>query len=364
MRRSTSALTAGTLGAALMASVVSAQQYQSPAGGQGNGPAASGSASASMRAPASSDASAATDAPGAGSVSNPIVGMAATRGARYLLRNGLDYLSYQEYECALKFLREAETRQKELGETERLQLKQGIERAQRGLREAVGSQRPYALSSRSRPGGFAVARPETRIATAKSQPPDEARTASTSSRVPSREGDDQGQPIQLTGAEVAAATPAVATAMPGADHAAAPAAAASAGPAPASTDQPAALPEIPTLPASPAPSNTTVEEHSSSEPSQASSAQNAPTTPGSPEVPVAPPLETGPQSSGAEESGAVPARAPRAPSESAAPSQALDRPAPAGPAPATPGPAPDVVDPKLSPSKDSEATLASNAPAS
>ena len=34
--------------------------------------------------------------------------MTATRGPRYLLRNGLDYLSYQQYERALKFLREAE----------------------------------------------------------------------------------------------------------------------------------------------------------------------------------------------------------------------------------------------------------------
>ena len=87
--------------------------------------------------------------------------MAATRGARYLLRNGLDYINYQEFERALKYLREAETRQKELSNSERLTLKQAIERAQRGLREAVGSQAPYALSQRSRrPGGFSPAKPD------------------------------------------------------------------------------------------------------------------------------------------------------------------------------------------------------------
>ena len=46
--------------------------------------------------------------------------MPATRGARYLLRNGLDYLGYQQYERALKFLREAETRKKELNDAEKL----------------------------------------------------------------------------------------------------------------------------------------------------------------------------------------------------------------------------------------------------
>ena len=93
--------------------------------------------------------------------------MAATRGARYLLRNGLDYINYQEYDRALRYLREAETRQKELNDAERRALKQAIERAQRGLREAVGSEAPYALSRRShRAGGFAPAKPDTAIAAA------------------------------------------------------------------------------------------------------------------------------------------------------------------------------------------------------
>ena len=97
--------------------------------------------------------------------------MAATRGARYLLRNGLDYINYQEYERALKYLREAEARQKQLNDSEKLTLKQAIERAQRGLREAVDSQAPYALSRRShRTGGFAPAKPDTQIASIPASP--------------------------------------------------------------------------------------------------------------------------------------------------------------------------------------------------
>ena len=34
-----------------------------------------------------------------------IYGATSTRGARYLMRNGLDYLNYQQFERALKFLR-------------------------------------------------------------------------------------------------------------------------------------------------------------------------------------------------------------------------------------------------------------------
>ena len=66
-----------------------------------------------------------------------LYGMTVTRGARYLLRNGLDYLSYQQYDRALKFLREAEARiteqksrkvQKELNDAE-------VTRAQAGHRD-------------------------------------------------------------------------------------------------------------------------------------------------------------------------------------------------------------------------------------
>jgi hypothetical protein len=62
--------------------------------------------------------------------------MARSRGARPMLRNGLDYITYGEYERALEYLRAAETRVAELTPTERQQLAQGIARAQQGLRAA------------------------------------------------------------------------------------------------------------------------------------------------------------------------------------------------------------------------------------
>jgi hypothetical protein len=86
--------------------------------------------------------------------------MAAARGARHLLRNGWDYISYQEYERALAYFREAETRKFELSEPELLSLRQGIARAQQGMREATNAPtRSYARSGNRRPGGFALARP-------------------------------------------------------------------------------------------------------------------------------------------------------------------------------------------------------------
>ncbi len=92
---------------------------------------------------------------------------------RYLLRNGLDYLNYQQYERALKFLREAEKRdgeaekrgKGELNKTEKLALKQGIERAQRGMRDAADAEVPYALSDRSRRrNGFIAAKSDPQVA--------------------------------------------------------------------------------------------------------------------------------------------------------------------------------------------------------
>src|SRR3954447_21939284 len=181
------------LGAAIAASTVSAQQFLPSAGARRGGSAAP--TSESMPPAGSVPSSSPADAPG--SKADPIFGMAATRGARYLLRNGIDYLSYQEYERALKYFREAETRQKELSEAERLSLKQGIERAERGLREAVGSESPYALSRRSRrAGGFAPAKADPLVA-ATSRP----RPMPNDAGPPAREGDDQGQPIRLAGAE-------------------------------------------------------------------------------------------------------------------------------------------------------------------
>ncbi len=82
--------------------------------------------------------------------------------ARYLLRNGLDYLQYQQYERALKFLRDAEAREKELSAPERQELKRGIESAQAGLRAVADASNRYALSERShRRNGFTPAIPES-----------------------------------------------------------------------------------------------------------------------------------------------------------------------------------------------------------
>jgi len=88
----------------------------------------------------------------------PIYPMMSARGASHVLRTGWDYIQYEEYERALKFLREAETRQSELSDAERQTLKQGIERAQRGMREAVGgANRSYAVSGSRRAGAIALA---------------------------------------------------------------------------------------------------------------------------------------------------------------------------------------------------------------
>ena len=88
----------------------------------------------------------------------PIYPMMSARGASHVLRTGWDYIQYEEYERALKFLREAEKRQSELTDAERQTLKQGIERAQRGMREAVGgSNRSYAISGSRRAGAIALA---------------------------------------------------------------------------------------------------------------------------------------------------------------------------------------------------------------
>jgi hypothetical protein len=77
-----------------------------------------------------------------------------------MLQNGYDYLKYQEYERALKYFREAETRKKELSPAEQKALARGIENALRGTRESTnGSGTSYARSGARRPGAFALARP-------------------------------------------------------------------------------------------------------------------------------------------------------------------------------------------------------------
>lgn len=99
--------------------------------------------------------------------------MASARGAKQLLRNGEDYISYGQYDRALDFLREAESRQFELSAAERKTLNSDILRAQRGLRglddaEAVATNRK-ALARRStgspsaseRPGAIVLAVPRS-----------------------------------------------------------------------------------------------------------------------------------------------------------------------------------------------------------
>ncbi|MGO9471264.1 MAG: hypothetical protein ACLQIB_09985 [Isosphaeraceae bacterium] len=179
MRRTTSASFTAILGVALTASMVSAQQLR-----ESDRAARTGSDDSTS------------------SAESTLYGMTAARGARYLLRNGLDYLNYEQYERALKFLREAESRQKELNNAEKRALKQGIERAQRGLRAAADGDAasPYAISERSRRrNGFTVAKPEVQVAAdpnparGSGQPADARRLGS--------EPDDQGEPIRLTSAE-------------------------------------------------------------------------------------------------------------------------------------------------------------------
>jgi hypothetical protein len=201
LQHTTSALTTVVLGAALTASTVLAQQLPS----QDDAPAGGSSSAKSLAAPDSATVAA----------NSQLYGMTATRGARYLLRNGLDYLSYQQYDRALKFLREAEARidqqkgrkvQKELNDAEVLALKQGIDAAQRGLRRASDAESPYALSDHSRPGhGFTPAKPTNRLAANDNQARSLDRRAKATSVAPpsmlGSDGDEQGEPIQLASGE-------------------------------------------------------------------------------------------------------------------------------------------------------------------
>lgn len=174
--------------------------------------------------------------------------------ARYLLRNGIDYINYQEYERALKYLREAESRQKELSSSERLALKQAIEKAQRGWREAVGSRTPYALSQRGRhPGGFSPAKPNTQLAAIPSIPSTAPAQAKESlARTANREGDDQGEPIRLTGGEIASPAPSPSPSTASATATPVPSTATASSdvpqPLPITTDPPGQLPDMNKLP--------------------------------------------------------------------------------------------------------------------
>ena len=139
MQRTTSALTTAVLGAVFTASTVVAQQLAPSDDSPRDGSPATKSTATLDSATAAAN--------------SQLYGMTVTRSARVLLRNGLDYLSYQQYDRALKFLRDAEARvnqQKslkikkellELNDAEVLALKQGIETAE------VVALNPLALMS-------------------------------------------------------------------------------------------------------------------------------------------------------------------------------------------------------------------------
>ena len=132
MRRPKFALTSALAAVGLSAGLAAAQQQPSSAAGQSSSSSADG-ADPSM----------------------------ALRPARYLLRNGMDYLAYREYDRALNFFRTLETRQGELNDSERQQLKKGVARAQAGKREASNSPRVVAIRkgrSATPPGAFALAK--------------------------------------------------------------------------------------------------------------------------------------------------------------------------------------------------------------
>ncbi len=228
MRRTTTAWIAGTLGAGLTASIVLAQQSPS---------------SNSSRAGASV---AGSSTPGK---TPSLYGAAGARGARYLMRNGLDYLNYQQYERALKFLREAEANQKELTAAEIVTLKEGIERAQKGMRAAADAESSYALSEQSqRRNGFTAARPETALAQRPDPVAPSARRKARSGRAVDPGADESpGDPIRLTSGQAAVGD------LPTRPSGSTPARSAASAP-----DPQAAVAEIPTLSAPEIPALTAI----------------------------------------------------------------------------------------------------------
>ncbi len=231
MRRTTTAWIAGALGAGLTASIVMAQQLPS------SGASRAGASNAASLTP--------TNTPS-------LYGAAGTRGARYLMRNGLDYLNYQQFERALKFLREAEAKQKELTAPEILALKQGIEAARNGMRSGADAVASYALSeqSRRRPG-FTAARPEIAVAqrTDPVGPSSRTKARPAPSAFPGMD-EGPGDPIRLTSAQStvddSAARPSRTGSAPSRDASTAPAPRAAGDEIPTLT-----APEIPTLTAVP-----------------------------------------------------------------------------------------------------------------
>jgi hypothetical protein len=188
LRRIKSVLTKVALAAIITASIVKAQQQQPTAAEPFDQIADSPDPSNKSLTPKSGGDS--------------LYGISSTRGIRYLLRNGLDYLEYGEYKRALIFLRETESRKNELNNVEILVLKKSIEKAQRGLRDGANAADPYALSDRARDqDGFIPAKPKARSndggkLASRSQRREPMLKRDTS-QLSMRDSDDQGEPIQL-----------------------------------------------------------------------------------------------------------------------------------------------------------------------
>ena len=177
----------------------------------------------------------------------------AGRPTRYLLRNGIDYLSYREYARALTFFRAVEARQAradqlkrtELSDAERESLKKGIAKAQQGLREAVNTTR---VASKGRttvqPGAFALARPAP-------APTDPVQLASAEITAPAP-APSQAPAAAAPPETYAPALAVVPIAAPPADPSAPVFGARPATqPAPAGAGEPATLPDPPLIPSTP-----------------------------------------------------------------------------------------------------------------
>ena len=163
LRRSTSALTTTILGAVLSASTVSAQQSLPSATARRR---YVGAAAAAANGPAERSRSRLSAWPPRGGR----VTCSATASITSITKNTNAPSSY---------LREAEKRQVELSKTEKLKLKQAIDRAQRGLRESIGSERAYALPANPRPD-----RPRRGIVGPPPSPPRPPRTPPSRPRRP------------------------------------------------------------------------------------------------------------------------------------------------------------------------------------
>ena len=159
MRRPTSALAAAFLGTALAATSVSAQQQVPSLLGDNPAPASpSGALTPATTAPPANEASrppSAGIAPEAGQAPPLSTAVNPARTARTLVRNGWDFITYQEYDRALVFFKEADSRKAELTNAERTRLKQGIAKAQQAIRAAaqgVKTGPAYALSAKKAAG--------------------------------------------------------------------------------------------------------------------------------------------------------------------------------------------------------------------